>query len=367
MSDEQKDPFDELLRRSLRAEADRIEPSDALPEIRVRAHAQRPSRRRPWLVTVGVAAAGTAAAIGAFTVFNGSTPTANDGDAVAGPGTTATASGVPETPPPTVMSAEPSPVPTDAVKTAAPTVHTQPEQTVRDALVPVYWLGTQIGAPKRQATRLYRTWTKVTGRPAEQAVRVMTTRQPEDPDYFSVWRGAAVNTVTRTDDVVTVDFKQLPKARLTADDARVATQQLVYTVQGALKDYQTPVQVTEGGRPVSRLFGQIDATEPLGRAQAADVQALVWIDSPSEAQALEPRVTVQGVAAADEAVVNYEAVNLKTKQVQKSFAKTSEGQTFAPYSFQLKLSPGPWEISVYLVSAADGRITNTDSKSVLIK
>ncbi|HEY3557910.1 MAG TPA: Gmad2 immunoglobulin-like domain-containing protein [Kribbella sp.] len=366
MSDEHKDPFDDLMRRALHEEADRIEPADALPEIRARAHAQRPSGRRPWLLTAGVAALGTAATIGAFTVFNGSDITANDGDSVAGPGTTATASGVPQSQTPSVTSAAPSPVPTVA-KTVAPTDRGRPEQTVRNAVVPVYWMGTQVGVPKRQSARLYRTWARVSGHPAEQAVRVMTTRQPADPDYFSVWRGAAVNTVTRSDDVVTVDFKQLPKANLDADVARVAAQQLVYTVQGALNDDQTPVQVTQGGQPVSRLFGQVDASQPLGRAQAADVQALVWIDSPTEAQALDSKVTVQGVAAADEAVINYQATNLKTKEIRKSYAKTSAGQTFAPYSFQLILSPGPWQISVYLISAADGSITNADTKSVVVK
>ncbi|HWD80664.1 MAG TPA: GerMN domain-containing protein, partial [Kribbella sp.] len=233
MNDQSHDPFDELMRRALHEEADRIEPADALPEIRVRAHAQRPSVRRPWFLTAGVAAVGTAAVIGAFTVFNGSDTTANDGESVAGQGTTTSAAPLPESQAPSVLTA--SPIPSQAVKTAAPTGRGVPEETVKNQLVPVYWLGTQVGVPKKASARLYRTWTKVSGHPAEQAVRVMTTKQPADPDYFSVWRGAAVNTVTRSDDAVTVDFKQLPKATLDPDVARVAAQQLVYTVQGALK------------------------------------------------------------------------------------------------------------------------------------
>ncbi|GAA1119123.1 hypothetical protein GCM10009630_16170 [Kribbella jejuensis] len=364
MSDQQKDPFDEVMRRALREEADRIEPADALLEIRARAHAQRPSRLRPWFLTAGVAAVGTAAAVGAFTVFNGSDTTANDGDSVAGQGTANTSTALPESQAPSVLTA--SPVPSPSVKTAGPTDRGVPEETVKNQLVPVYWLGEQIGVPKKRSARLYRTWTKVSGHPAEQAVRIMTTKQPADPDYFSVWRGAAVNTVTRTDDAVTVDFKQLPKATLDPDVARVAAQQLVYTVQGALQDNQTPIRVTEGGQTVPRLFGQIDATQPLDRAQAADVQALVWIDSPSENEALDPSVTVQGVAAAFESTVNYQATNVKTREVRKGFTNTKEGQTFSSYSFQLMLSPGPWQISVYLVSPADGSITDTDTKSIVV-
>ncbi|WP_427895550.1 Gmad2 immunoglobulin-like domain-containing protein [Kribbella sp. GL6] len=357
MNDNSHDPFDELMRRALHEEADRIEPADALLEIRNRAHAQRPSTHRPWFLTAGVAAVGTAAAIGAFTVFANTDTTANDGDSVAGQRTT---SALPETQAPTVLTA--SPMPSQAPKTRG-----VPETSVRDMLVPVYWLGTQVGAQKKTSARLYRTWAKVSGRPAEQAVRIMTTKNPNDPDYYSVWRGAAVNAVTRDDDEVTVDFKQLPDATLDEDVARVAAQQLVYTVQGALKDDQTPVRITQNGQAVQQLFGRIDASAPLNRALASDVQALVWIDSPTQDQALTPKVTVQGVAAAFEATVNYQATNLKTREVRKSHTNTKQGQAFAPYSFQLTLSPGPWQISVYLVSPADGTVTDTDSKAILVK
>ncbi|MFI5693364.1 Gmad2 immunoglobulin-like domain-containing protein [Kribbella sp. NPDC051586] len=369
------EPFDELMRKALRDEADRIEPADALPEIRARAHSQRrPVARRPWLLTAGVAALGTAAAVGAFTVFNGGQNTANDGDAVAGPGTTATASGVPQSRTPSVTKASPSPVPatlppttSPAVKTAQPTDRGKPEQSVSSAVVPVYWLGQQAGVPKKSAARLYRTWSKVSGRPAEEAVRIMTTKQPQDPDYYSVWRGAAVNSVTRSDGVVTVDFKQLPKTTLDADLASVATQQLIYTVQGALADDSSAVQITQQGRAGQKLFGQVDTSAPLGRAQAADVQALVWITSPGEGSVTSGKVTVQGTANAFEATVNYQLTNLKTRETKTSFTSTKEGQKFSPFSFSVSLSPGPWQIEAYLISDADGSITNTDSKTILVK
>jgi hypothetical protein len=326
-------------------------------------------------MTAGLAAVGTAAAIGAFTVLNGADDNANDGDEVAGPGTTVTATGVPQSQAPSVLTAspEPSAAPTQppstspSAKTAGPTDRGVIEPPVKSTLVPVYWLGQQVGAREKSAARLYRTWAKVSGRPAEQAVRIMTTKQPDDPDYYSVWLGAALNTVTRSDSVITVDFKQLPKTTLDGNLARLAAQQLVYTVQGALQDNQTPIQVTQGGRSVQKLFGQVDTSTPLGRAQAAEVQALVWIDSPSEAEVVKPKVTVQGVAAAYEATVNYQVTNLKTRETKKSFANTREGQKFSPYSFQLTLTPGPWQLSVYLVSPEDGRVTDTDTKSILVK
>lgn len=378
MNDNQNDPFDELMRRSLHEEADRIEPSDALPEIRARAHAQRPAARRPWLLTAGLAAVGTAAAIGAFTMLNGPQNTANDGDAVAGSGTTTTATGLPLQPTPSVLSVspEPSQEPTDApstspsAKTAGPTDRGVPEPAVKNIVVPVYWLGQQVGSPKKSAARLYRTWAKVSGRPAEEAVRIMTTKQPSDPDYYSVWRGAALNTVTRSNGVVTVDFDQLPKTTLDADLATVATQQLVYTVQGALADAASiRVQVTEQGKAGSKLFGQVDTSEPLSRAQATDVQAFIWVTTPDDNTVVTTPVKVTGIASVFEAQVNWRIVSVKTRAiVAKGAANTSEAYKFTPFAFSVtKLPPGPYTLEVFEVSAADGRMTSTDSKSIVVK
>jgi hypothetical protein len=378
MSDQTpNDPFDDLMRQALRNEADRIEPADALPEIRARAHAQHRPHRRPWLITAGVTAVGTAAAIGAFTVFTGNDDAANEGDQVAGQGTTTSATGRPTTPTVPKVSPVPSPGPatlpsssksstTTGPSVGSPTERGRPEQAVRSAVVPVYWLGGK--AEKTKTPRLYRTFTQVSGRPVEQALRIMTSKRPEDPDYYSLWSGAAVNSVTRSDGLVTVDFKQLPQDKLDADLANVATQQLIYTVQGVLKDNTSAVQITEAGKTGQKLFGQVDTTEPLGRAQASDVQALVWITSPVEGQVLSDKaLTVEGTANAFEATVNYSVTNLKTGQVTKGFTSAREGQTFSPYSFQAPVTPGAWEISVYLLSAENGSVTDSDTKTVLVR
>ncbi|TDO69310.1 sporulation and spore germination protein [Kribbella sp. VKM Ac-2571] len=370
------DPFDELMRRSLHEEADRIEPSDALPEIRARAHAQRSAARRPWLLTAGLAAAGTAAAIGAFTMLNGPDNVADDGDAVAGSTTTAT--GAPETRVPSVASVtpEPSQAPTQppptspSAKTAGPTESGVPEPAVKSTVVPVYWLGQQVGAQKESAARLYRTWAKVSGRPAEQAVRIMTTKQPSDPDYYSVWRGAALNTVTRSNGIVTVDFKQLPKTNLDADLAKVATQQLVYTVQGALGDAGgTRVQVTEQGRAAGKLFGQVDTSQPMSRAQATEVQAFIWVTAPDDNTVVTTPVKVTGIASVFEAQVNWRIVSVKTRAVvAQGAANTSEAYKFAPFAFSVtKLPPGTYTLEVFEISAGDGTITSTDSKSIVVR
>jgi hypothetical protein len=217
---------------------------------------------------------------------------------------------------------------------------------------------------------LYRTWTKVSGRPAEQALRIMTASTPDDPDYFSVWQGAAVNTVTRAGDVVNVDFKRLPQTRLDPTTADVAAQQLVYTVQGALRDASaTRIQVTEQGHAGIKLFGQVDTSRPLTRAQAADVQAFVWVTSPLDKSVLSPPLKVTGVASAFEAQLNWRIVSVKTRAiVAKGTTNTTEAYKFTPFAFVIpKLPPGPYTLEVYEASAEDGRMTSTDSKQIIVQ
>ncbi|MFB6718559.1 Gmad2 immunoglobulin-like domain-containing protein [Kribbella sp. NPDC056345] len=380
MNNQPNDPFDELMRRSLAEEADRIEPTDALPEILDRAHAvRRPVARRPWVVTAGLAAVGTAAAVGAFTVFNGNFNTADEGDAVAGQGTVTSAGGAPTTTPDTPRS-EPTKAPTvrpSEATSASPQVgRGMPEQVVSNKAVPVYWLGsatagkpTQKAAPQtRSSTRLYRTWSRVNGRPAYQAVRIMTSKQPSDADYYSLWKGAEVGSVTLDGAVVTVDFKRFPEGRVDEETAHLAAQQLVYTVQGALEDSTRPIQVTQRGRTGVRLFGQVDTSLPLGRAQALDVQALVSIESPTEGALVSGGVvTVQGTAAAYEATVNYRATNLKTGKQYSSVVNTSEGQKFSPFTIELKLEPGAWQIEAYLLSGEDSSVSDLDTKTIEVR
>ncbi|GAB2662071.1 Gmad2 immunoglobulin-like domain-containing protein [Kribbella swartbergensis] len=374
MNENPNDSFDELVRRALAEEAERIEPSDALPEIQARVRAQRrPAARRPWVLTAGAAAIGTAAAIGAFTVLDDNSRPSGDDQLAGSPATTTTTTNAPSSPVPT---AAPTPVPTQATVppsasakvTTAPSGRGTPEP-IRSTAVPVYWLGERVGTTTAEPTvRLYRTWTKViNGRPALDAVRMMTSKDPGDPDYYSPWRGAQVSSVTLADDVVTVDFKQLPQTRLDEAAANVAAQQLVYTVQGALNSSRERVQVTQRGQTGHLLFGHIDTSRPFTRAEAGKVQALVWIDNLTDGQVTKSPITVTGVAAAFEATVNWRATNLKTRETVADFVNTKEGQKFSPFAIPLKLTPGQWRIEAYLVSAEDGSDTDIDSKTVYVR
>ncbi len=369
MNDHPNDEFDELMRRALSEEAAKIEPADGLHEIQSRVRGQRRSvNRRPWVMTAGAAVLGTAAAVGAFAVLNDTTKQADEPSVAGAPGTTATASDLPLTPSTAPPTPKPSPTqaPSDQPSTTAK-VRATPEPEVKGKAVPLYWVGKTSGRTTGPGMRLYRTYTKVSGAPIRDAVQQLSLNRPDDPDYYTLWGGSTVSSVRLADGVVLIDFKALPKERLDPDVAGMAVQQLVYTVQGVLGDTSQRIQVTEQGRTSPALFGQVDTSKPFSRAQAANVQALVWITSPANGAVTSSPVKVGGTAAAFEAQVDWKATNLKTKQVIKNYTMAAEGQKFSEFAFSAKLDPGEWQIEAYLTSPEDGRITDTDSKIIYVK
>lgn len=367
MSDHPNDPFDELMRRALAEEADRTEPADGLHEIQARVRAQRkPVNRRPWVLTAGAAVLGTAAAVGAFAVLDDNAQKAGDTE-VAGPTTTTTATSAPP------VTAEPTNAPTATTPGASPapkettTKRGTPEPMVKGRAVPVYWLGPTVGFRTGPGVRLYRTFSQIDGRPGFEAVRLMTSAKSGDPDYQSPWLGATVASVSRSDGLITVDFKQLPRQSLKPDVANVATQQLVYTVQGAM-EVTEPVQVTQQGRPVSTLFG-VDSKQPISRAQALDVQAFIWVNSPLNGMVVSAPLKVSGVAAVNEAQLNWRVIATDTRKlVAEGNAMTTEAFKVTPYTFTVqKLPSGTYTLEVFESSAEDGRATSTDTKTFYIK
>jgi hypothetical protein len=357
------------MRRSLHDEAERVQPADGLHKIQARVRDQRqPAVRRPWLLTAGAAVVGTAAAIGAFTILDNNNPGAGDSE-VAGPAdSTVTATDpLPASPLPTAAPATPEPTlaPTEAPK-VAPTPRGKVEQITSKA-VPVYWLGKTVGVDTGAGVRLYRTWTQIKGRPAYEALQLMTSGKSVDPDYSSPWQGSAVSSVTRADGLITVDFKVLPRQQLAPAVAYLAAQQLVYTVQGAM-DVTEPVMVTVQGEPAPRLFG-VDIRQPLSRAQALDVQAFIWVTYPENGMVVRAPLKVSGIAAANEASLNYRITADKTGQViAEGSTQTTEAYKLTPYSFTVsKLPAGAYTLEIFEISMADGRPTSTDTKTFYVR
>jgi len=369
---EPRDPFDDLVRRALNREADKVQPSDdGLYEIRRRlAEESRPvpAARKPWLLTAGAAALGTAAAVGAFAMLTNDQP--DPGTGVSGQ---ESASTPPEgtrqpttapTSPAQTSPAQTSPAPTSPAPTSAtddPTVTTKPTTKA----VPVYWLGTVVGRPDL-GPRLYRTFTTVTGSPALEALKVLASGQSGDPDYTSAWRGAQPTAVGHKDRIITVDLAQLPSESLGSEASETAVQSLIYTVQGALGSTD-PVRITLNGGPAGDLFGHVDTSAPIRRGAPQDVQAQVWITDPANGATVRSPVTVSGIAAVYEATVNWRVTSASGGVVQEGFTMTSEALKFKPYAFSIDLTPGQYVIEAFESSPEDGRPTFTDSKEITVR
>src|ERR1700760_1663380 len=119
-----------------------------------------------------------------------------------------------------------------------------PRATTSDAerALPVYYVAQTAAGP-----RLQREFHRLPAAdPGSAAVRDMLAHPPGvDPDYRNPWpAGTTLRApVTSTPDAVTVDLSAAPPAD------PLATQQLVFTVQGAL-GVATPVRLLHDGVPV---------------------------------------------------------------------------------------------------------------------
>lgn len=165
--------------------------------------------------------------------------------------------------------------------------------------VPVYWVGDGPGGEPR----LFREFHRVQGDPLTEAARlVMGGGQPHDPDYRTLWPGVDVTDVVATDGVLLVQvpgdgFTERPDG-MTRREARLAMQQLVYTLQGVQQE-RVPV-VVDRGADLGLLGLPTDA--PHEQASPLETLNLVNITSPEEgATVTGDSLTVTGVANSFEA------------------------------------------------------------------
>jgi hypothetical protein len=202
--------------------------------------------------------------------------------------------------------------------------------------------------------------------PAGVAVRELLAGRPEDPDHRSDWPpGVALRSpVTHAGGVFTVDLATpgpLP------GPAGLALQQLVQTVQSTT-GIGDPVRVLVDGRPAATLLG-VDVSEPLAADDPFRVRALVQLDDPVEGAVVGSPVVVSGEAAVFEATLLWEVRDPAGRPVRSGFATTAEGQTFAPYRFEVPLDPGTYDLVVSEddPSGGEGRGPMTDSARITVR
>lgn len=232
----------------------------------------------------------------------------------------------------------PSETPTDA---GSETSTAQPEDTVT---VPVYFTGDTPQGPK-----MFREFRAVpSDNPLMEAGALMTAGDTLDPDYRTEWPGGGFASVQVSDGLIVVEMKDdgwtTRVDGMSARDATLAIQQLVYTLQGVQQE-RVPVQVLLGGQP-TQLFG-FDTTTPFTNAKDLNVLSLVNVTTPEQGASVSgDTLEVSGVASSFEATVPWE-IRQGDQVVLDGFA-TAEGWMDKLY---------PWESSIDVSGLEPGDYT----------
>lgn len=211
------------------------------------------------------------------------------------------------------------------------------------AAVPVYYVG-----DTPQGPRLFREFQQVSGDPLLEAATLVDGGAPLDPDYRTEWPGVGIESVQATDGVLLVTipgdgFTDRPDG-MSKRSARLAIQQLVYTLQGVQQE-RVPVQVQRtGSDPV--LFG-ISTEAPFTQADPITVSGLVNVTTPEQGATIDgDTLEASGVASSFEATVPWEI--LRGDEVVLDGFATASGWMGKLY---------PWQASIDVSTLEPGDYT----------
>jgi hypothetical protein len=242
-----------------------------------------------------------------------------------------------------VDPADSTTAPSDPATSATPTEETS--APADEVTVPIYFVG-----DTPQGPRLFREFRKVEAdNPLEEAAALMVAGDALDPDYRSAFPAGAFSAVSYADGAFRVELADdawtTPAEQGSSDDATLAVQQLVYTLQGVQQD-RAPVKVFVNDSPdPSPLFG-VDTAAGVTEAPELDVLSLVSVTAPESDSTVSGTFTASGVASSFEATVPWE-IRQGDQVVLDGFA-TAEGWMDKLY---------PWETEVDVSSLAPGEYT----------
>ncbi len=212
--------------------------------------------------------------------------------------------------------------------------------------VPIYFAGeTPAGI------RLFREFRKVEAdNPMEEAVALMVAGDAVDPDYVTLWTDGSFDSIGFSDGAgaivaaVSDDAWADKPGDMTDEQAKLAVQQLVYTLQG-IQGQRVPVLVQNGADPAP-LFG-IDTSDGLEAAKQLDVLAFMNVTTPEEGQSVSGTFTAEGVGSSFEATVLWEVRDGSGASVLDGFT-TAEGWIDRLY---------PWKADVDVSGLEPGTYT----------
>ncbi len=266
--------------------------------------------------------------------------------------------------------------PTEASPTAtetpsAPETSSTGKPPGTEHTIPLYFVsGTS------QGPRLFREFQKVTtDDPLLAGAQALVDGKALDPDYESLLPETTIDKVTldKAAQTVTVAVSDpaitVKPSSLSDQDALIAAQSLVYTLQGIAGE-RVAVVVTLNGEP-STLMG-VNTAGGLKEAPELDVRSLVNITAPEEGATVSGRFRAEGVASSFEATVPWEI--RKGNKVVKSGFSTAEGWIDKLYPWRTRVSlkglaPGEYVFAVLTddPSGGEGPGPMADTKTIVVE
>ncbi|GAB3875870.1 Gmad2 immunoglobulin-like domain-containing protein [Terrabacter terrigena] len=357
-------PVEDRLRRALDSEARTISPGDRLGAILTEAHASESSGRRRhhrWFLPAAAAAAVVlvAGTVWAVNRPSSSTPPVAATSSTTGNPSSSRSSATPSTGPSSLPTQTAS-GPTQA--TTAPTSVVPPVTTPTS--VPVYYLGPVRGGggPVRLFREFVSTPVAAPVTPegkALAALRLAMGSAPKGSQYRSAWTGVTPQSVT-----VGADSIRVRLSAGTSDDATLATEQLVWTVQAALgKSLPVRFELADGGQDVSPGHTASSTfNRPSDPIAVLEQVAPIWVDAPARNGVVKAgsTLTAKGVASTFEANVEWELLR-DGGSFEKGFTTASEAAPArGSYTFSTKkaLTAGSYVLRVFESSAKDGSVAS---------
>jgi len=337
MTDRFRSPDDDL-RELLDDAVTDVQPREGLSAIRARTEAPTVRPLRPWLLGASAAVVATAATVAAVTLSGSPAPHAG----------------------PAVPPSSSPPVPSPSVSS--------PVTAAAGGALPVYYSGDTTQGP-----RLFREFHAAVGGTGDRAARSVeesVAGTPLDPDYATLWpAGTHVNHVERSGGTIVVDLGSASlhdrPASMTAAQAGVALQQVVYSVQAAYQQ-RAPVRFLLDGQVTDQVLGE-PTSEPLAQGDAASTLAQVWVIDPSQGARVASGFAVSGLAASFEANVQWELLQGSTV-VRHGHTTAAQCCVMAPYSFTVSAPPGTYTLVVHDEDASGaGHPAWQDTKTVTVR
>jgi hypothetical protein len=376
------DDLERRFREALHREADRITPNDRRAEILAMAHdeahheeTRHGEPRRRWLVPAS-AAASVALIAGVIWGVSNNGAGQQAGPAVSQAKTATTAPPAPQKAGPTAApdrGAGPAKVRAPGalprqVPAAGPNGNVTGATT--QVTLPAYFVGAFSNPPTGGKLGLYREFVRIAvpvgATPAQKAkAAVAVAMNPGSlakvEAYLQPWSGTSVTNLTATPSRITITLSGPGAPNLTANQTKLAVQELVWTAQAALGKGAIPVKfvIADGS---SRLFGTYPTSQTYNRPpadQQFEVLAPIWILSPLRDQQFPAgtAVVATGQSCAFEGTTQWQLRNTLTGTLVKSGVATASSGCPTRGTWQVKLGvlgAGSYSFRMYEVSMQNG-------------